>query len=181
MLILYFLTPPCFLPRCVCVLQEVAPANRLPSRWLQRWRRKWWPWTMRRPLATSIKPYHPPHSRTLLWSWLKTTSARSSPTHQRQFIHLSQQEQMALNHFLNHSYLFFVWLSTIMERPDERSPKCENDYHKHWMFECVQAHFHRRRTQASSSTSQKEPGLQEPSAGPGCPQWHQAGLHRTEA
>lgn len=182
MLILHFLAPLfCSLPQCV--RQEVAQANRLPSRWQQRWRRKWWPWTMRRPSATSIKPSPPPHSRNLLWSWLKTTSAWSSPTHQRQLIHLSQQQQN-LKLYPESLKLILCWiiqLFTIMKKPDETSIKCEDDSNKHWMFECVQAHFHRRRTQASSSPSQKESGLQEPSAGPGCPQWHQAGLHRTKA
>lgn len=82
---------------------------------------------------------------------------------------------------VNSSSWFFVWWFTMMKRPDKISAKCENGYNNHWTLKCLQAHFHRCRTQASSSTSQKESGLQEPSAGPGCPQWHQAGLHRTEA
>ena len=109
-LILHFLTPPsCLLPGCWC--QEVSQANRRQSRWQQRWRRKWWPWTMRRPSATSIKPSHPPHSRIRLWSWLKTTSAWSSPTHQRQLIYLSQQH-MTWNDLRNHLNCSIVWLFT---------------------------------------------------------------------
>lgn len=50
-----------------------------------------------------------------------------------------------------------------------------------FVYLCLQAYLSRSRTQASSATNQKESGLQEPSAGSGCPQRHPPGLHRAEA
>lgn len=135
---------------------------------------------MRRHSATSIKALHP--HQTSVWFWLRRTSATSRPIHQSWFMIIItithetfsglfwQKYYCTLHHTC--TFFFIVVIRSLLVWITD---------HLCSVYLCLQAHLCCRRTQASSASSQKKSGLQEPSEDAGCTQWHPSGLHRAEA